>query len=98
MAGFGLHLGAYYCQWGFWVRELTCSGKGLMAGGDTPDSCIPVFFGGGGEQEERPYLNRPGPEALSVDVPLFHAAAPADNALIVYSPLEESARETSGCL
>lgn len=44
------------------------------------------------------YLNRLGPEALSVDVPLLHAAAPADNALIVCSPLEESARETSGCL
>lgn len=44
------------------------------------------------------YLNRLGPEALSVDVPLLHAAAPADNALIVCSPLEESTRETSGCL
>lgn len=44
------------------------------------------------------YLNRLGPEALSVDVPLLHAAAPADNALIVCSPSEESARGTSECL
>lgn len=52
-------------------------------------------WGGGGRDT---HLNRPGPEVLSVDVRLLHAAAPADNALIVYSPLEESARETSGCL
>lgn len=51
MAGFGLHLGAYYCQCGFWVRDqgATCSGKGLMVGGDTLVSCgVPVFLLGVG--------------------------------------------------
>lgn len=68
-----------------------------MVGGDTSVSYgVPVRGGVGGGRDT--HLNRPGPEALSVDVPLLHAAAPADNALIVYSPLEESARETSGCL
>lgn len=68
-----------------------------MVDGNTPVSwvSIPGSLSGGGRDT---YLNKPGPEALSVDVPWLHATAPADNAPIVSGPLEESARETSGCL